>query len=797
VLALAACQARKATSTLYAEAESFRRHGFVQRALEVTDRGSRQAREEGVDDWLWRFRLLRAELLLSQDLPGEAGALLVEGGAAPSSELGARYLADLGQARRDRAMVEEAFAIATRNAYSSLLPSIQLKRANLDGYTRRSESFLKDALASARSQSDSYLEAAALLDLGFQRLNMMRFDEAIAWLEPAQSVARRIGADRIRGRALGSLGWCYYRLGELQQALRTLSEAVTLARRVGDDHQLRWLNNIGNIYYRQREFRQAISYYHDAAELARRQNDGSWLAMTLDNLAAASLESGDLAAGERFNSQAQTLVRENRDLRSQVHTQLHTAWIEVARKQPRAEFSFRTVIDAAGRQGEQLVRWEAQAGLAQFLRQQGRSAEADSEFRAALDTIEKEWSKLGDDRYKVTFLAQLIRFYGDYVDFLVGRGEIERAAVVADSARARVIAEKLADEPGAGQIDIRRRTVGTVLLSYWLAPERSYLWLIGASGVTHFVLPGEAAIARLSRQYSAAVERGLDPLGDDNPFGRALFEAVLAPARSQIPKNSAVIVVPDGVLHGLNFETLIVAGPEPHYWIEDVTLSVAPALGLLQSAPTSRPASASVLFLGDPKLNDSAFPPLPHLKEEADIIRRLFPGSSRLLTGEAADPPAYRASTPGDYRMIHFATHAVANADSPLNSAVILSPSAEGFKLYAKDVIAERLQAELVTVSACHSAGSKAYAGEGLLGFTWAFLQAGARNVVAGLWDADDAATAEIMTAFYKRLASGARPAEALRSAKLERLKSKGPHRLPYYWGTLQLFTRELANAAR
>src|SRR5204863_5318611 len=115
--------------------------------------------------------------------------------------------------------------------------------------------------------------------------------------------------------------------------------------------------------------------------------------------------------------------------------------------------------------------------------------------------------------------------------------------------------------------------------------------------------------------------------------------------------------------------------------------------------------------------------------------------------------------------------------------AVILSPSAEGFKLYAKDVIAERLQADLVTISACHSAGSRADAGEGLLGFTWAFLQAGARNVVAGLWEADDEAAAAIMAGFYEKLASGERPETALRSAKLKLVRSKGPRRLPYYWG--------------
>jgi CHAT domain-containing protein len=156
---------------------------------------------------------------------------------------------------------------------------------------------------------------------------------------------------------------------------------------------------------------------------------------------------------------------------------------------------------------------------------------------------------------------------------------------------------------------------------------------------------------------------------------------------------------------------------------------------------------------------------------------------------------AYRAAHPGDYNLIHFAAHAVANAESPLNSAVLLSDAGEGYKLYAKDVIDQELQADLVTISACHSAGAKSYAGEGLLGFTWAFLHAGAKNVIAGLWNADDEATAEIMDGFYARLVSGARPGEALRRAKLKLLRSPGPLRVPYYWGALQLFTRQFAES--
>ena len=792
---LAVCQcARRPLSPdeIYRESDALRRRGVVLEAIAVADRGWQQWKSQPGTDWHWQFRLLKAELLLNQGWVAQARELLEAGGKTPlSAELKARYLADLGQAKQDPSLVEQAFGIAAHQGYSSLIPTIQLKRASLDGYTARSEALIKDALTVARAQADAYLETVALIALGFQRSSNSRFDEAIPSFERAESVASREGIVRLRDRALGNLGWCYYHLGDFDRAADSLSLAIRLARQVGDDDSLhRWLNDIGSVYYRRREFGRAISNYQAAADLATRVNNESAVIMALNNLAATSFESGDLAAAERYDNQADALLAKTHNSESAMHSQLHTAWIEAAKKHPiEAESCFRGVIDEATRQRQAFVLWEAEAGLAGLLHAGGRDAEADAQYRNALATIEKQWSNLGEDRHKVTFLAQLIRFYGDYVDFLVGLGQKERAAAVADSSRARVLAEKLGNEPGAKPVGAREPKAGPIMLSYWLGPIRSYLWLTGPRGVSRFILPGEARIADLVKQYSADVERGHDPLDRDSLSGRQLFEILIGPARSSIPAGASVIVVPDGCLHGLNFETLIVDDPTPHYWIEDVTLAVAPAIGLLQPAPPRRATPGKLLLIGDPEAADPNFPPLPHLRQETEIIQRTFPALT-MFTRKQANPQAYRTSHPGDYSLIHFAAHAVANAESPLNSAIILSKLDEDYKLYAKDLLDQRLQADLVTISACRSAGARSYAGEGLLGFTWAVLQTGARNVVAGLWNADDAATAELMGEFYGRLASGRGPAAALRMAKLKLLKSDGQNRRPYYWGSFQVFTR-------
>ena len=112
----------------------------------------------------------------------------------------------------------------------------------------------------------------------------------------------------------------------------------------------------------------------------------------------------------------------------------------------------------------------------------------------------------------------------------------------------------------------------------------------------------------------------------------------------------------------------------------------------------------------------------------------------------------------------------------------------DSFKLYARDIVQHAMHADLVTISACYGAGSRAYSGEGLVGLSWAFLRAGAHNVIASLWEVTDASTEELMDRFYDELNRGASPDAALRAAKLSLLHGSAFHN-PFYWAPFQLYT--------
>jgi CHAT domain-containing protein len=146
----------------------------------------------------------------------------------------------------------------------------------------------------------------------------------------------------------------------------------------------------------------------------------------------------------------------------------------------------------------------------------------------------------------------------------------------------------------------------------------------------------------------------------------------------------------------------------------------------------------------------------------------------------------------GHYRIVHIASHSVVNSNHPELSGVVLSMVNErgqeenGF-LQLHDIYNLKLNAELVVLSACNTGLGKDVRGEGLVGLTRGFMYAGASSVVASLWKVDDAASAELMTHFYKAmLEDDLPPAAALRSAK-EKMWRQKHWRTPYYWSAFVL----------
>jgi CHAT domain-containing protein len=74
------------------------------------------------------------------------------------------------------------------------------------------------------------------------------------------------------------------------------------------------------------------------------------------------------------------------------------------------------------------------------------------------------------------------------------------------------------------------------------------------------------------------------------------------------------------------------------------------------------------------------------------------------------------------------------------------------------------------------------------VGLSWAFLRAGAQNVIGALWEVSDESTPRLMDTLYQGLENGKAPAIALRNAKLALLHSRSKSSIPFYWAPFQIY---------
>ena len=665
----------------------------------------------------------------------------------------------------------------------------------------RAEDYFLESLQFARQHTDRFLELSDLLNLGVVAIGNEHFDQSIDWSSEALQVSRALQADLTEEKALGNLGWAYYKMGDFARSADFFQEAARRAHDLGAViDQVEWLNNQGLVCFQTNQVASAQQYYEKSLDLARKSQNREQTITALTALAFASVKVGRFSDAKDASQEALRLAREENDRTGELSALLVQAQIAAnSRDSRQAESLFLAV--AKDPKSDTSLRWEAEDDLAKLYEARNRRTSADKEFRQSLATLERARSSLHKEEFKLPFLANATHLYDDYIDFLVGQGRTKEALQVADYSRAQTLAEGLgllkgnnSDQPQLINPEDVARTAGGTLLFYWLGAKHSYLWAVTPHEVHLFPLAPEPEIDAVVERFRRALLGPWDPLQTANVDGRELYQMLVAPAKSLIKPHSRVFIIPDGSLNHLNFETLMVPSPKLHYWIEDVTLADSSSLRLLESARDESPKAknARLLLIGNPVAPNSAYPELANAGLEIQNVEKHFPpGERQVVAGAQATPAAYlQADLHGD-SYIHFVAHGTASELSPLDSAIVLSKGSaeeDSFKLYARDIVRHPLHAELVTISACYGQGVRAYTGEGLVGLSWAFVRAGAHNVIGALWEVSDVSTPELMDRLYEELSQGKPPDEALRSAKLSLLNSGGVFRKPFYWAPFQLY---------
>lgn len=683
------------------------------------------------------------------------------------------------------------------------------------GQRDQERGFYLQAFNFARSHKDTWRQANTGQHLGYMALHADRPDEAIDWSRATAKTAAQHGYDDLAQKAAGNLGFAYYQLGDNERALEQFEQAEKAAADLEDfgDEQI-WLSDASYVYRDRGDLDRAAELGRKALALARKIGNKEEEVNALGDLASRETSSGDLKdAGAHLQEALRMETAGNRKPRP-IFVLLQAELAAAQKDYAKAEGMFHTVFsDKDSRVTERL---SAGNELGRMYEEMGKDAPAERMYKATIGEWGAARAQLKREESQLSFGTNVSGIFRNYVRFLVERGRTAEALALADQSRARTLAEGL----GMAQIhertppealhpeQIARKTDAT-LLFYWLDTQQSYLWAIGPEKTAFFKLPGEKEIAGRVKSYDNAILNLRDPAQRANADGRVLYEVLVAPAKKMMDAQRPVIVLADGALSELNFETLLTPGgkdTKSHYLIEDATLLSAPSLDLLKHGEEGRRAAETknLLLMGNPAEADTEFPPLPLFGVEMTRIASHFTSAeTAVFAGGQATPAAYSTADPGKYAYIHFVSHATASLASPLDSAIILSnPAASAtagaeispvsaYKLYAREIVAHTLTARLVTVSACNGSGTRAYAGEGLVGLSWAFLRAGARQVVAALWEASDESNPRLMDGLYKGIEEGKKPAEALREAKLALLHSGTRFEQPFYWAAFQIYSRE------
>jgi CHAT domain-containing protein len=804
----------------YDHARSLFERGFLAMSQEESASEFRLYRDS---DRMWasRFQLLEANSMLFRGMYEDALRVLSSYGDSNASNETVEALAIEAVALTRQQQTEAASDRLTRAelvcqntdypACGDELAARAILSVKLGRMGEARQSFL-GALAFARTHRNEWLQASAFVNLGWTALQVDHFDEAVDWSRQAYQTAEARGYENFAQVAEGNLGWAYFQLGDDERALEQFLAAENDAARLGSvRNQLKWLSDAGYVYRDSGNWARAANSYRQALNLAQQIHSREDTVNALEDIAWISVLNGNLDEADATIAQLQQLDHDA-GVRPSATLLLTKGMLAVVRRQPtQAEAYFHS----AQNDPTSLMTTKLDAGfeLARLFESQGDMAAAERMYKATLTQYEAARAQLKSEESQLPFGANAADIYDSYVHFLVKLGRSEAALAVADQSRAQTL-ERGLDEPGTSgplraassnpqQIS---RKANSTLLFYWLGEQQSYLWAITPAKTQLFRLPPQNEITASVDRYRKALLEVEDPLKSGNADGQSLYNVLVSPAAAFLRPNTPVIILADGILSQLNFETLLVPGAAPgtapnaasnvkmHYLLGDLVVSSAPSLAMLGAAEPMSRANRKILLIGNPVSPDQDFPSLPFFGLEMSRIEGHFSSSEiSALAGRQATPAAYLASDPRNYAYIHFVSHAVASLTSPLDSAIILSNPAgheDSYKLYAREIIQHPIHAQLVTISACYGSGTRTYAGEGLVGLSWAFLNAGAQQVIGALWEVSDDSTPRLMDQLYQGLTAGDSPAVALRNAKLSLLHTQSRFSAPFYWAPFQIYSR-------
>ncbi len=689
-----------------------------------------------------------------------------------------------------------------------------------------------DSGTAARERATSILtrlqDASALAGTlqwnGFLLLSVGRLDRAHVALRQAEGLSKKSGNVLVMGWTALNLASLFAEFGQFAEAEAQLASAERHAREAGDtslEDQL--LNARANIASQRNDLvaaERALLAYRRSAERSGRPDQMHDALVRLAMVNARRLSSRAALALVDSASAVRARYRitgfETAELNARVG-----AYYFAGRLDSAAVFSD-SVIGRLG-SSQYVARFTMNVLRAGIFAKQGEADLARSRLAQAERDYDSWHAQLNDEQMRLRasqvsiFGLGDVRGMGHVFDLLARNGDGATVLEFDESRRARELRERLtryaavsnpegrANRPGAvltppgddggnrsarpagamtlGELQRRIPDERTAIVQF-SAPvpdERTTVILITRGALRAFRAPPLDSLSPAITRFSNLVRQGVVPGEAALALGRALLGDAVKSMSFEINR---LMIVPDGVLHRLPFDALqIERGVSV---VDRFATASAPSSSIAAALweRTRRTDPVRLLAFGDPVLpfvrRDSAQPPfaeamfrgaplvrLPASQREVRAASRAVPGSV-VLTGADASEEALKSTPLRDFRLLHFATHALVDDWSLARTSMILSPGGgeDGF-ITPAEMSRLSLDADVVVLSACRTAAGELVGSEGIRGLAAPLLEAGARSIVATQWEVGDAAAARLSADFHRALRAGEPVIDAARTARL------------------------------
>jgi len=605
----------------------------------------------------------------------------------------------------------------------------------------------REALARATESKDQGAAASAHIQLALTLREMGQLEDAAAEAHQALEIARSTQARLLETEALYALAEIARAASHYEEALNYFASGREIVASTANP-EMNWRIDFGR---------------GQALEKLNRDEDA--LAAYQSAVKTIELVRSELRE-ERFRS---GYIEDK--------YQVYVALVELLLKLKRIDqaFSFaerlraRSYLELLDR-GQPPIRSEVQrqteATLRSQIRQLQRQIEVESskprpeQKRQAFDVFSKE-------------LEEAERNYQNFLD------DLSPSNSAYASARALRV-------PSTTEVQ-HQLPAGTALIEFVLAEDNLVIFVLTSDGLHASTVPVRSADLEAKVWFL----RDLMLRKNTNEWqlpAAGLYKTLIEPieAAGWLRDVNRLYIVPHATLHYVPFATLLrQPGTRSEALIDDYTLAYLPAAATLVYRDDPRGTAKSVFALAPANTR------LMYARQESQDVSNFFPQEHKLLVGSQATESSFKRLA-SQYDVIHLATHGYFNKVNPLLSGVMLEPDAqEDGRMEVHEILELKLNANLVTLSACDTALGSGYfaevpAGDDLIGLTRAFLFAGTPSVLASLWEVNDRSAGTLMHSFYGNLRL-ADKATALRQAQRSMRTRNGPYAHPYYWGSFVL----------